>query len=310
MISRTRIENLGKNYMGSQGTAWRLTNKLGASIVVTEHAGRIISAGINGKEAIWANPAEMFPKLPGIVEKCLDQGRSAVTWDDMNGTGGAKILIAPQGEGVPYPVPNIGFFEADVFEFEKVNEKGVIMTSPLCPESNFQVIRTITVSNQDDSFIDTSSLTYYGKQPIQAAPWLVTQFRLSAVVTLPNLAITPEPFTCFGENLPADVLSRLGQDSFKFSLKLGRPDMFKAGYRYLPGPKEAKIFFPESGIALTLRLDSQGGDQFPHGPNGGYEGELFCCDKYFEHEFLGPLETLQPGQTSSSLRYHFWLSQL
>ncbi len=275
--------------MGSKGYAYRISsNKI--SMVVTEQGGRILSLKSEGHEVMWSNPY-WFEKIPGILQK----GREKATWDDVNTLGGGKIQIAPQDlhKGhVPFLDLHLGLFTS------REIDGGVELTSPVCSESGFQVVEKISMTGSFTFEIKTY-LVNHSKTEVKAAPWLVFQLPVSAMVMLPGLVDMPRAFKVFGDELPDDVLRAIGRNSFSLTLYPGG-NMFKAGYNF---SKEwdniwptMTVYFLTMNTSLKFEAENIEGP-FPH----GYRGETFGCDKYLEQEVLGKLQLLGPGQSSDTL---------
>jgi hypothetical protein len=302
MMRGARVENLGQNYLGSRGEAWRLHAKNGkSSIVVTQDAARIIDVEREGRKVTWSNPGIMFPQLPAILAKLGLQGlnRENVSWDDMNMLGGEKTLIAPQGDGVPFPIPNLSRFDAEPIR------NGIQLISPVCPESGFQVVREISVTDQ--ATFEVSAYLVNHSKPKSAAPWSVMQLQAPATVEYAGLSQAPQAFECFGA-LPEGVLTK-GDDRFLLQLNHGEQEkMWKVGGNLRPEITNASVRakFPEQHVTLWFNSVVEANRTFPH----GYSLEVFRGPKYWEHEILAPLELVGKDQRTQTLTYRFWLEQL
>jgi hypothetical protein len=285
-------------YKHSGGPAYKIFSKANEkeiSLVATGRAGRIISLKCHGNEVTWSNP-KFFKKLPEILQRAKDHGREHVTWGDVTELGGAKTFPAPQslyGGMVPFVEPNLGLFSS------KEIDGGVRLTSPICSESGFQVIQEISMAGQS-TFEIKSQLVNRSNKEVEAAPWIVFQLLLPAVIKLPHLIGAPQAFNDFGVKLPNGILASLSNDSFSLSLKPGG-EQFKAGYNFpCNGKNDLRSItatFPRENTVLDFEVENIKGP-FPH----GYRVETYGCDNYFEQEFLGMLQLLKPGQESDTLK--------
>lgn len=300
------VKLIGENYLHSGGKAYRLKTRTGVEAVVTQAAGRLFSLSLAGKEVLFNNP-EMLRQLPDLLAKYYAAGckrEGILDWPDLNGTGGEKTLFAPQMDGVPHPVPNIGLFQIE----EHRDGLGVSLVSQTCPETGLQVIRDISIDERTNSYVVAARLKFIGTQNgsvdeyIDVAPWSVMQLLLPANIELANLVKRPEFFAGGPFGAPEELIERLGADSFRISLKPNLPVMAKAGYDYKPsnGAEQAMIIFPKNMQALFLtNISAMGPGKKPH----GYRAESFWCDKYFEQELLNAVERLKRGETTRPLIY-------
>jgi hypothetical protein len=301
MVFTANVEKLGPNYKRSGGYAYKISSKA-SSIIVSECGGRILSIEHRGEEIAWSNPAH-FRRIPEILQKGKTS-RDNVTWEDVNTLGGGKIQIAPQElyEGkVPFLEPHLGMFTSWPID------GGVNLTSPVCRESKLQIVEKIRMTGPS-TFEIQACLINRSKAPVVAAPWLVFQLRLPAVVGLQHLTEAPEAFKVFGEDLPDGVLGSLGRHSFFLSLD---PDgkMFKAGYNFSSKGTKARqnitAYFPNENTGLSFEADNITG-KFPH----GYRGETFGCADYFEQELLARDRYIRFGQMSDVLKVKFTLASI
>jgi hypothetical protein len=142
-------------------------------------------------------------------------------------------------------------------------------------------------------------LTNEGEQPIQCAPWAITQLVLGGIAIMPqaNASITTDqllpnrhltlwPYSRWNDSrlhVQDDVVLIEAQSEVP-ALKIGALNRHGwIGY-FIDGVLFRKCFEPTS-------------DQIY--PDLGSNVEIYCNDRFIELETLGGLRTLQPGQTAT-----------
>ncbi len=138
------------------------------------------------------------------------------------------------------------------------------------------------------------TITNEGSTPLDLAPWAVTQLPLGGQAVLPlpgeRSANVPGSVLAFWPyvRLP-DPRLQLEGDCMRFNAG-PHENEFKLGYFNLAG----WVTYERQGVRLTKRFEPQPGK--PHA-DAACNVEIYCNNEFFELETLGPLVTLQPGQS-------------
>jgi hypothetical protein len=198
--------------------------------------------------------------------------------------GGHRLWKAPEDSFYNCPEDNVIAVQEDnrVILRNRVDKSGLQKEISFCLDENRVLL--------------THQITWHGQEPIELAPWTITQLRLGGVAILPqsdvsagssptrNVALWPyATITDPRLELHDDLILVYGSADQKY---------FKAG-SYNP--------FGWAAYMLDKALFIK---RFPAGdfralPDMGSNVEAFVWDSYLELETLGELTSLDPGQSVS-----------
>jgi hypothetical protein len=268
-----------------QKTTWRghaalqLSNGTVELVVVTGIGPRIVRYAFAGGENILG---ELPPDAPP----------TKTALGDWYLYGGHRIWAAPEAMPATY-APDNG--PVDV----KVDGGTVTLTQP--PDAaGFQKIMTVTLAPTGTSVTVGNRVANASKKAVDTAPWALTVLNGGGVVIIPN-----EPYKSHDEELsPARSITAWSYTNF-------------ADPRWTLGPKYTRLRVDPSlqesqKVGVSNRRGWAGyfrqGQLFVkrydwiegrHYPDYGVNTETYTSANFVELETLGPLATLQPGESAS-----------
>jgi hypothetical protein len=198
--------------------------------------------------------------------------------------GGHRIWKAPEDSFYNCPEDNVTVFA----EEDRVTLRNAVDASGLQKEISFCL--------EENRVRLTHQITWHGQEPIELAPWTITQLQLGGAAILPQSALTAgsmptRNFALWPYASLADPRLELHDDLI---LVHGSADQryFKAG-SYNPFGWAAyvmdKVLFVKRFPATDFRAL----------PDMGCNVEAFVWDSYLELETLGKLTLLNPGESVS-----------
>jgi len=225
---------------------------------------------------------------PNLLAETPDLG-----WETPYGryelVGGHRLWFAPEDpERVAVP-------DHDGLAVERVPD-GLRLVGAVEPDTG--LVRTIEVRLDAgaSAIAIRHELRNRGSQPLEIAPWSITQLPLGGEVLLPQRPAVPGhrvrpnrtlvlwPYTSWDDPRirirdGLVTVDAVGGDE----LKLGSFD--EAGW----------VAYARDGIALVCRFTPALGEAHP---DLGCNVETYCGPRYLELEVLGPLRVLEPGDTA------------
>ena len=159
------------------------------------------------------------------------------------------------------------------------------------------LVKGIDVSLADGSLLVDHVLTNSGSEPMEVAPWAITQVRLGGMAIIPidgkadpnllqaNRSLVLWPYTDL-----ADPRVTFHQGSLTVNATEG--PAFKVG----TGPDPGRLGYLIDGHLFTKTVEPAGSR--PH-PDRGAVGQFYLGDAFCELETLGPLVDLEPGEWAS-----------
>ncbi len=274
--------------------------------------GRLISLRVDGTELLWRSP-EFFDGdtlvRPRSTWPVLDG--SMASWSNV---GGSKTWPAPQGwsgpdqwPGPPDPVLDSGVWS--VLQSRHDGARELAMTSPADPRSGLRVTRSFLVPATGNCFRQRNTFTNVSGRPVTWSIWEVCQVDTAGFETGGELRVAvadaAEPrvmIEAFG-TMPVgtfadghrvlqvpDVVGKLGFANATGSVELARPDGATLRIEFEP---EHAASYPDDGSLVELWLQCPLAE-----PLAEFSG-LHPRARLAELEVLGPLLTLQPGESSS-----------
>ncbi len=206
--------------------------------------------------------------------------------------GGHRLWHAPEGFPRSYIPDNDGLTVGDLPD-------GVGLLGPTEVATGIRKSIEIHLSNDRPAVTLIHRLQNDGPEPVELAPWAITQLAMGGLAVLPlraapasNNGLLPDrhlalwPYTRWQD-------SRLCvQDEYVWVAAQPQPEACKVGTwnsRGWLGCLRAGVFF------LKRFQPSASG---PH-PDRGCNAEVYVKDRFIELETLGPLCSLEPGQSAA-----------
>lgn len=273
MIKRTTTSFAGYDCV-------RVENGTLALWVTTSVGPRILGLALHGGE-------NLFAELPGVTLPFPGAGEYALR-------GGHRLWYAPE-------FPPRTYLPDDEPVTIEATERGLIVTQPAEVETGLQ--KSVSVSLPDNRGIVAEghvvvdhTIQNQGSQPLELAPWAITQFKLGGTAILPQPA---GPVDEYG------VLPNRHLVLWAYTA-VDAPNVIWAGRYVLVQASMTsgawKIGFPNPAgwlgyvLGNTLFVKRAAYDPAATYPDRGSSGECYCNHRFLELETLAPLQVLEPGQ--------------
>jgi hypothetical protein len=214
----------------------------------------------------------------------------STSYGDYYPRGGHRLWHAP--EAIPRSsLPDNGGLTVEE------HDDMVRLVQPVEPETH--IVKSMEIRLHDDrpAVTVTHELHLLGDaQPVELAPWAITQLPLGGVAILPqrtgpadrdgvapNRHVVLWPYTHW-----QDPRLRLDDDCILVEAK-PEPTVFKVGYLNYHG----WAGYWRAGVLFVKRFEPRVAQ--PHA-DLGCNVEVYCNDRFIELETLGPLSRIEPGQ--------------
>lgn len=173
------------------------------------------------------------------------------------------------------------------------NDRGLTIIGPADAAG---LVKEISLSVEDDTLVVDHRISNAGDNPLEVAPWAITQLRLGGVALLPVRGSKP------GNELQADrslviwPYTDLADPRLAFQKDLvrieGRPGpALKLG----SGPDPGRLQYLLDGYVFTKKIVPAQGNGYA---DRGAVGQVFVKDAFVELESLGRIARLEPGQSA------------
>ena len=233
---------------------------------------------------------DLGPRIVGLYAKGVEGNLFAVTpdahWPTPHGEyylhGGHRLWTAPENPFFQCPEDHVSITVAP----NKVTLRGRIEPSGVEKEISFQL--------EDNCVALTHRITWHGTQPVELAPWAITQLRLGGMAILPqsnmDTGLLPN------RNLVLWPYSRFKDERLNLHndwiLLHGHPDQeaFKIG-NYNP---YGWIAYAMENALFIKRFSSYPVNRYP---DMGCNVESYVKDTSIELETLDALTTLEPQES-------------
>jgi hypothetical protein len=283
-------------------------------VIIPRAGGRIISFESHGREWLWRNPELIsdrweFLEDPALAQKATDLG----TWKNW---GGDKSWPAPQGwstdtewAGPPDPILDSGAYTATVIQEGRV----CLLKSAPDSRTGLQIERRISMPDRGANLSVMTSMTNTSKDRKTWACWTVTQVNTEVSPGEPQPWVEVgnlddiEPVVLF-EALGKPRAEALGKQGWKIPVE---KVVGKLGFPGANGSLEVKF---EDGLCFGQQFKVERGKIYP---DQGSRAEIWMqfptetpieslsglslTGTLVEIEALGPLTTLEPGESTSLL---------
>ncbi len=198
--------------------------------------------------------------------------------------GGHRLWHAPQTDQTATPEP----------QPLEIRREGlsVCLFQPADPWNHLAKRIEVTLDASRPALSILHTLTNESDSAVEFAPWAITQLPLGgqAILPLPGpIAASNRPLAFWPYVRLPDPRLNLNADDLRFNARAYDTE-FKLGYFNTSG----WVAYEWQGIRLTKRFEPRPG--LPHA-DSGCNVEIYCNNEFFELETLGPLVTLQPGQS-------------
>jgi hypothetical protein len=208
--------------------------------------------------------------------------------------GGHRLWYAPEAFPQSYIPDNGGMTVEELPD-------GVRLCQPT--EAATGIRKSIEIRLHDDGPHVTlvHRLQNDGPEPVELAPWAITQLSLGGLVVVPlrvapapgnNNGLLPDrhlvlwPYTCWQD-------ARLHvQDEYVLVEAQARPTACKVG----TWNRRGWLGYLRQGVFFLKRSQPQPGQTYP---DKDCNAEVYCKDRFVELETLGPLCRLEPGQAAT-----------
>jgi hypothetical protein len=159
------------------------------------------------------------------------------------------------------------------------------------------LVKGIDVSLAEGSLLVDHILANSGSEPMEVAPWAITQLRLGGTAIIPidgkadpNLLQANRSLVLWPYSDLAD--SRVTFHHGALTVNATEGPAFKIG----TGPDPGRLGYLLGGHLFTKTVEPAGSQ--PH-PDRGAVGQFYLSDAFCELETLGPLVDLEPGGQAS-----------
>jgi hypothetical protein len=242
--------------------------------VATDFGPRIVGFRRDG------GPDLMAVLGPGVV---IDRPDSGI----YRFRGGHRLWAAPE-------VPSITYAPDDEpCEISTGSENASVVGPP----DRAGLVKRIDLSHSDDGPLVDHVLTNAGSEPIQVAPWAITQLRLGGTAIIPidgkadpdrlqaHASLALWPYTDLGD-------PRVTWHEGALMVRAQAGPAFKIG----TGPDPGRLGYLLDGHLFTKTVEParEGGY-----PDRGAVGQFYLGDAFCELETVGPLVNLQPEEETS-----------
>lgn len=227
-------------------------------------------------------------------ENLLGQPMPADPWKAAHGSfGGDKTWPAPQSLW-NWPPPDI--FDRTAVNASVSSDHSVTLVSEASPRFGLRTIRRITLERGAPAMHIATTYEKTAGDPLNVSVWIITQLRVPVASFLPVPLDSKFPTGLAPQwPAPAGAMQRHG-DLLRFVR-----DPKKS---YKVGNDAAAIIWVGERHVLRISTDRLAGADYP---DGGCIAEFYAnADPvpYVEHETVGPLKTLRPGDSVSATNHY------
>lgn len=244
---------------------------------VTESLGpRIIGLALQGE-------ANLFAQLPDVTLDCPGVGPFSLR-------GGHRLWYAPED-------PRRTYLPDDAPVDIAATENGLHVTQPVEAQTGIQKELTISLPGQDARVVIGHTLHNRGQEPVDVAPWAITQLRRGGVAILPQTTaladeygLLPDRHIALWPYTPINSQHIAWGDRFLFVEATMQSGALKIGF---PNPAGWLAYATEGTLFVKQATYQAGADYF----DGGSSSECYCNPRFLELETLGPRTCLAPGES-------------
>ncbi|MBN1265918.1 MAG: hypothetical protein JXA25_10525 [Anaerolineales bacterium] len=249
------------------------------SLLVTRSVGPRILA------LFTQNGENLFAELPEHTLDCPGRGAYFLY-------GGHRLWLAPEEPGRTY-LP-----DDDPVHIEEI-DSGLQVTQKFDQVTGIQKVLRIRLEKNQPVVKVEHSLTNLSASEVTCAPWAITQMKTGGVAilpqyngliegnpTLPNRTVTLWPYT--DTNNPAIIW---GNDTILVRANM-QDGALKIGF---PNPRGWMAYWQRNTLFIKRAVYNNQAAYF----DSGSSSECYCNPDFLELETLGPISTIQPGDSIS-----------
>jgi hypothetical protein len=243
-----------------------------ASVLVTVSAGpRIL--GLVGREG------NLMAVLPEAGLELPDGGRFRLL-------GGHRLWAAPEVPAVTYQPDERPCAVSEV-------DGGVRVEAPV---DGAGFAKAIEVRRTASGWTVDHVLRNASAAPVETAPWAITQLRLGGEAELPMGPAGPGPqadraLVLWPYTDPEDPRICIGKDAVRIRAEPAGPPL-KVG----AAPSEGRAAYRLGDVTFEKRTTVDPSATYP---DRGAAVHVYLCDEFCELETLGPLRTIEPGDSAA-----------
>lgn len=256
--------------------------------------GRILEFGADGINLLYQNQS-LAGHRPKYVVDNVEEMRSQRMKGQQLLYGGEKTWLAPQADwgDCPYADLDHGEYELEIQRSEDTVK--LLLTSPVCRETQLQIIRTITCYGDKPHMDIEQKLINHGPGPVKKGLWQVTMLNRDGIVEIPVGATVyaDQPVMLLnGENASAI------HDAKGWRVEINTNLLYKLGFMTDAGQTTARLPATNGKSYTLMKTYSVKPEQtYPH--NTVVEVYNASDYPYYELEVHSPVYTLQPGESAS-----------
>ncbi len=247
-------------------------------LVITADVGpRVIRFGFIGE-------ANLFAEIPG-----QQGGKGESEWMIR---GGHRFWVAPEAKPWSYELDNVPV------QIDEI-EGGVRTCQPAGPITGISKQMEIRLSSEENRVEVVHTLKNEGSSPVDAAPWALSVMGIGGQVIIPlpeKIAHTDrlthnQSWSIWGYTDFSDSRWTLGS---RFLLL--RQDASKGPAKLGLAHREGWVAYQREGFLFVKEFAREESSQYP---DEGCNFETFTNEEFLEVESLGPLVTLNPGESTT-----------
>lgn len=263
--------------------------------MVPSIGGRIMAFGEDGINLLYQNES-LAGYRPNYEAESAEEMRAQREKSPMLLYGGEKTWLAPQRDWGDCPYADLDHGEYGL-EIERSEDTvKLILTSPVCRETQLQIIRTITCVGNKPYMDIEQKLMNHGLGPVTKGLWQVTMLNRDGIVDIPDgsVAIRAEQQVPM---LNAENAS-IAREPDGWRVNIHDQLRYKLGFMTDAGQTTAR-YRAANGKCYSLMKS------YPVTPDQAYPHqtvvEVYNASDYpyYELEVHSPAYTLQPGENAS-----------
>jgi len=228
--------------------------------------------------------ANLFAELPADTLECPGVGAFSLR-------GGHRLWYAPEDPRRTYLPDDEPLAIAEI-------EHGVLITQPVEASTGIQKSLAVTLPGSDARVIVDHKLHNRGSDPVELAPWAITQLKPGGTAVLPQATgladaygLLPNRHVVLWPYTPINSPHITWRDAFILVAATMRDGALKLGF---PNPTGWLAYLVDGTLFVKHAAYDPNAAYFDRGSSS----ECYCNARFVELETLGPRVTLAPGQSA------------
>lgn len=264
-----------------------LSSGTGVRVGISPLGGSIASIKHQGRELVFSDD-----KVISGLDALKDQARAEIEWGQIQ-FGQIQFALGPQAN--PFYGPKGNLVPPPTLHFGKysLEEKGagrVVLTSPRCNDTGQQITHEVQVTDSGVIY-NRGKVTNLSDHEVKAYPWFIGRFKLPANLLLLSDVISSHGFVDKGLSALPDEF-KTGIFSYQNIYLPEGEGWHKEAFSFSSSKVKARIFWSQMDTSLEMSFPNDS-ERFPL--------ELCLGDQYVEVEAVGPLQTLNPEESTDEL---------